>query len=133
MTELLEGSEVYNKLDKNLKKLLDDNGRVTDKEISDKRDLANNIIESLLTIMKEIDPLFASMNPEPQSRDSVGNQLKVCKPNEFDMDVILNLPIKKEQQNAPKHVHVRMFCVCHCFIFCGSAKCSQTRPCKQFF
>ena len=108
MTDILQESEVYKKLESDLKGLIE-NGRVTEKEIRDKKVLADDIINSLLAIMKEIDPLFKSMKPVPQPRGSVASQLKVVKPNEFDIDVILKLPVTEEKQNAPKHVHVRIF------------------------
>ena len=108
-TELSVESPVYKEFESVLKKYLAENVRVTANKISGSRELADKIIVSLLTIMKEIDTLFASMNPEPQPRGSVGNQLKVVKPNEFDTDVILDLPVTKEKQNAPKHVDVRIF------------------------
>ena len=109
LIELSVDSAVYKEFESVLKKYLAENVRVTANKISDSSKLADKIIGSLLTIMKEIDPLFASMNPEPQPRGSVGNQLKVVKPNEFDTDVILDLPVTKEKQNALKHVDVRIF------------------------
>jgi hypothetical protein len=43
--------------------------------------------------MIEIDPMFAAMNPSLDLRGSADNKLKVFKPDEFDVDVVLSLPI----------------------------------------
>ena len=110
MTELSEDLPVYKELETVLKKYLCETVRVTASQSSSCKSKSDQIVESLLTIMKEISPLFAAMNPVSQPRGSVGSQLKVVKPNEFDMDVVLDLPVKKEKQNAPnKHVHVSQF------------------------
>ena len=53
MTDNLQESEVYQKLESILKGLIE-NSRVTEKEIRDKKELADDIINSLLAIMKEI-------------------------------------------------------------------------------
>ena len=92
-----ESSTEYEQINSVLGNLLANTGRVKSKEVPEARERVNKLINSMMTIMKEIDPLFLSMKPESSERGSAKNRLKVFKPNEFDYDVILTLPIDEEE------------------------------------
>jgi len=70
-----------------------ESSKVKSTEIPASRSLVNKLVNSLKIIMIEIDPMFAAMNPSLDLRGSADNKLKVFKPDEFDVDVVLSLPI----------------------------------------
>ena len=63
--------------------------RVKSSEVPDHRNMIEDFVKILTDKMIEIDPLFAAMKPVFDIRGSSGNKLKVFKPDEFDVDVVL--------------------------------------------
>lgn len=63
--------------------------------------IAKKLEEVLLKNMGEIDSLFEKMYTGKEITGSVKKKLKVDKPNEFDVNVLLALPLK-ENSPGPK-------------------------------
>ena len=90
--EFDESQPIFDELRSALIKYLD-SSKVKSTEIPASRALVIKLVNSLTIIMIEIDPMFASMKPTIDLRGSADNKLKVFKPDEFDVDVILTLPL----------------------------------------
>jgi tRNA nucleotidyltransferase (CCA-adding enzyme) len=59
--------------------------------------ISQDLEKSLLDIMRKQDALFDAMNPQSVIMGSVKKKLKVNKPDEFDVNIGLELPIDKER------------------------------------
>lgn len=122
-----ESSTEYEQINSVLGNLLANTGRVKSKEVPDARNRVSSLINSMMIIMNLIDPLFSSMKPESSERGSAKNRLKVFKPNEFDYDVILTLPIDEEEDKIvePKDGCVKVMKYFYCLNY--RAKVSHQR------
>ncbi|XP_063986535.1 cyclic GMP-AMP synthase-like receptor [Diachasmimorpha longicaudata] len=64
-----------------------------DEQVKKTNPLLREVLSSMMELMKSVDPLFKEMYREPMFAGSFYKGTRVGKPEEFDLDLILDLPV----------------------------------------